>query len=457
MNRRRFITLALLFLDIIATVIVFTFVAFLRGLPIHDELTFAALIVPILAIIFGLTLIDGYNARTDMISVNYASQHMIALLAVMIGVLLLTYGIITSPFALQSSRSVIVISFVLLLPLTVAYRRLFYLRNLRFRGEQWVVFVGDAVSRDLFKIECQQCRFNQPVIFCSSSTETHPPVAGVDVPALATLQSVLQEIETSHRSVEAIVLRETPKELTPAVTQKLVKLYFSGIPTYTLELFHEVYWRKVPIYRLNQIWLFQDGFRIAREPVFERIKRTIDIVLATLGMLLTAPVLALASLAIWVESRGPIFFTQTRIGKNQVPFRICKLRTMRPSASTALYTQPNDERVTRVGKILRATRVDEFPQMWNVFIGDMSLIGPRAEWDRLVEGYEKKIPCYHFRHFVKPGITGWAQVNYPYGSSSADTIRKLEYDLFYIRHLSFKLDATIILKTIHVMLFAKGR
>jgi lipopolysaccharide/colanic/teichoic acid biosynthesis glycosyltransferase len=121
------------------------------------------------------------------------------------------------------------------------------------------------------------------------------------------------------------------------------------------------------------------------------------------------------------------------------------------------YTAPDDARVTAVGRLLRATRLDELPQLWNVLKGDMSLIGPRAEWDRLAEGYAKKIPCYYFRHLVKPGITGWAQVNYRYGANLDDTIRKLEYDLYYIRYFSFRLDASIILKTIHIMLFGKGR
>jgi lipopolysaccharide/colanic/teichoic acid biosynthesis glycosyltransferase len=110
-----------------------------------------------------------------------------------------------------------------------------------------------------------------------------------------------------------------------------------------------------------------------------------------------------------------------------------------------------------VGRLLRAVRCDELPQLWNVLRGDMSLIGPRAEWIQLVERYEREIPCYHFRHLVKPGITGWAQVNYPYGANLDDTLRKLEYDLYYIRYFSFVLDASIVLKTIQIMLFGKGR
>ena len=197
---------------------------------------------------------------------------------------------------------------------------------------------------------------------------------------------------------------------------------------------------------------------IAREPVFERLKRVGDLVLGTVGLLVLSPLILLSALAVWAGDRGPCFFGQTRIGKNHVPFRIYKLRTMRPSvAEGARYTQPGDARITPVGRFLRASRLDELPQLWNVMRGDMSLIGPRAEWDKLVEDYEREIPCYYFRHLVRPGITGWAQVNYPYGANMEDTIRKLEYDLYYIRHFSFTLDASIVLKTVHVMLFGKGR
>ncbi len=209
---------------------------------------------------------------------------------------------------------------------------------------------------------------------------------------------------------------------------------------------------------MNQTWLFQEGFQIAREPVFERLKRASDIVLSLLGLILASPLILLAGLAVWLEDRGPVFFRQLRVGRNRVKFSLLKLRSMRPATGSGdPYTQPGDVRITRIGRFLRATRIDEFPQLWNVLRGDMSLIGPRAEWDRLVEEYERQIPCYYFRHLVKPGITGWAQVNYPYGANLEDTLRKLEYDLYYIRHFSFTLDASIVLKTIHIMLFGKGR
>ncbi len=457
MSRHRTIALALLVLDVVSTVTVFNLIAFFRGLPLHDELMLFALAAPVTATVFAVYLIDGYKARTDMISVDYTSQHAIALVTVMLAILLLTYAFITSNYALQSSRAVIMLSFLALIPLTLAYRRSIYLRTLKFRGEHCLVFLGDRDSRILFQTECQKMNFGQKVVFCATETDPLPLGDPAREGSSRRFQDILDDIQQGRLAVEAIVLRETARELPPEVSRRLVELYFAGVPTYTLELFHQVYWQKIPLYRLNQTWLFQDGFQIAREPVFERLKRSSDIAFSLIGLVVSAPVMAVCGLAIWLEDRGPIFFTQTRIGKNHAPFRVFKLRTMRSTASTALYTQQNDNRITRIGKMLRSTRLDEFPQMWNVLVGDMSLIGPRAEWSRLVEDYEREIPCYHFRHLVKPGITGWAQVNYPYGASVEDTIRKLEYDLFYVRHFSFLLDATIVLKTIHVMLFGRGR
>jgi len=168
----------------------------------------------------------------------------------------------------------------------------------------------------------------------------------------------------------------------------------------------------------------------------------------------------LSAIAIKIEDGGPAFFRQSRIGRLRQPFEIIKLRSMRTnndSSGVNRYTQDNDPRITKVGAFLRETRIDEIPQLMNVIGGEMSLIGPRAEWDQLVNDYEREIPCYHYRHLVRPGITGWAQINYPYGANLDDTLRKLEYDLFYIRHFSFVMDAAIVLRTINIMLFGKGK
>jgi exopolysaccharide biosynthesis polyprenyl glycosylphosphotransferase len=458
MTPRRLAPLLLLALDLVCLVVVFHVVSWLRGSPGPGAFNNPALLVPFAVLFLAVYLIDGYSIRTDMLSLAYTSQHAIALLAGMLLMLLVTFVFIRDPYSLQSSRAVIVLSFVALIPITLTYRRWLTLRAAAARKQRSIIFVGSEASCVVFKESCEKNHLGQEVLYVATDTVDHESVSpwvSLEMHAVSQLFTLVDRLGSQ---VEAVVLHETSRDLPFAVSEKLMELHFSGVRTYTLELFHEAYWRKIPLHHLDQMWLFQKGFEITRDPVYERLKRMSDVALALLGLTLSLPVLLLCAAAVWLDDRGPVFFSQTRVGKNRLPFQLYKFRTMRANAATeGLYTHPNDARITRVGRLLRAARLDEIPQLWNVLRGDMSLIGPRAEWIRLVERYEKEIPCYHFRHLVKPGITGWAQVNYPYGANLEDTLRKLEYDLYYIRYFSFVLDASIVLKTIHIMLGGKGR
>lgn len=455
MTAQRQVTVALVALDALAVFAVFNLVAWGYLWGQRGELLTLELIVPIAIHFLAVYLIDGYNARTDMMSVNYTSQHTIALVAVLLFSLLIIHAIIPGGFALQTSRFVTTFSYLLLIPVTLSYRRVFYAWLLARQQQRYFLFVGSPENCAAFREECRRNRMRQDVLYATvDALMAGGPAPATSTPPVGDAVHYLAEYE---QQLDAIILRETNRELPPAVAQKLVALHFSGVPTYTLELFHEVYWRKIPLYRLNQTWLFQEGFQIAREPVFARLKRVSDVVLSAFGLLFFLPFFPFLAAAIWLGDRGPVFFHQPRVGKNHKVFEAYKLRTMRVGGGGDVYTRADDDRITPIGRFLRATRLDEVPQLWNVLVGDMSLIGPRAEWTKLVEQYEKEIPCYHFRHLVKPGITGWAQVNYPYGASLDDTLRKLEYDLYYIRYYSLALDASIVLKTIHVMLFGKGR
>ncbi len=455
MTQGRSVTIALVLLDSLAVFIAFNFVAWAWGVLSWTGYMLTPLLLPMLMHFLSVYLIDGYNPRTDMMSVTYTSLHAISLVFVLLLTLLLTFAFIPAGYALQVSRLVITGSCLLLIPLTLSYRRMFYQRQLAKKQQRYFMFLGSQESCVAFKEECRHTGMTQAVLYATHETFVPSPDShAVSLPPMGNAAHFLAEYE-GH--LDAIILRESSQELPTAVAQRLMELHFSGVPTYTLELFHEVYWRKIPLYRLNQTWLFQEGFQIAREPVFERLKRISDIALSSVGLLIALPFLPFIAALIWVGDRGPVFFRQPRVGKNRALFAIVKLRTMSVHHDGAVYTGAHDTRVTAVGRFLRATRLDEVPQLWNVLTGDMSLIGPRAEWVKLVEDYERKIPCYHFRHLVKPGITGWAQVNYPYGANLEDTLRKLEYDLYYIRYFSFVLDASIVLKTIHIMLFGKGR
>jgi len=453
MKSARLASILLVLADAVAVVLCFNVVAWGRGLVEPGVWIVAALQLPVIIHFLGVYLIDGYSTRTDMLSITYASLHTIAQVGVLVCTLLLTYVFIPPGFQLQASRFVTMVSYLAVIPISLAYRRLLYLRLHSDERPRYFIFIGSKQSGEDFLEECRKNEMVQRVLL--TAHDSQPPPHGAEIsPAF---QQVLDYLDTYEGQIDAIVIRESNHELPTSVAQRLTSLNFSGVPTYTLELFHQVYWRKIPLYRLNQTWLFQEGFQIAREPVFERLKRISDIVLSSIGLIAFAPMLPVLAAVIWLQDRGPVFFHQTRVGRNRALFEAYKLRTMRVQHDGALYTSQGDNRVTPIGRFLRASRLDEAPQLWNVLRGEMSLIGPRAEWVKLVEEYEKKIPCYHYRHLVKPGITGWAQVNYPYGANLDDTLRKLEYDLYYIRFFSFTLDASIVLKTIHVMLFGKGR
>lgn len=452
MTTSRKTTLVLLVLDAAAAILVFNVTGYYWG--VRHGFVVVPLVLPVFLLWFAIYLIEGYRARTNMLGVDYRALHIIALLCALLGTLLLAYGFLPSGYEIQSSRGVIVVAFLVLIPVTLASRHLVGQRIVHLKRGRSLLFVGNPESRSSFREECLKMGVTQRIAY-ASPTAAESADAGDGARPFA---EAVREVRAGRLPVEAIVLREAQTDLGSETAQDLMNLYFDGVPTYPLEIFHQVYWQKIPLYRLNPTWLFQQGFHLAREPVFRRLKRFSDVVLALAGLIAFSPFMLLAAAAIWLEDRGPILFRQTRVGRYRVPFRVVKLRSMTASTEAGdPYTRDGDARVTRVGRILRRTRLDECPQLWNVLRGDMSLIGPRAEWDRLVADYERQIPCYSYRHLVKPGITGWAQVNYPYGASLEDTARKLEYDLYYIRHFSFRLDATIALRTVQIMLFGKGR
>jgi exopolysaccharide biosynthesis polyprenyl glycosylphosphotransferase len=283
-------------------------------------------------------------------------------------------------------------------------------------------------------------------------------IAGSASPVIeGDLESKLANI---NRRYSGVVLAERLDHLDSDLLERLVRTQFQRTRVYTLESFYEAHWRHVPVYSIDPVWPLQMGFQLAQNSPYHYLKRSFDIALSSALLVVSFPLMVFIAVAVWLGSGRPVFFQQARVGREGEPFTAYKFRTMRSNSSTEetdIYTRENDPRITPLGGSLRKLRLDEMPQLWNVLRGDMSLIGPRAEWTKCAERYEQKIPFYHFRHLVKPGITGWAQVNYPYGESDEDAIEKLKYDLYYIRHYSLKLDAMIVLKTVHTVLFGKGR
>jgi len=238
----------------------------------------------------------------------------------------------------------------------------------------------------------------------------------------------------------------------------ILKCKLNGIAVVDGLSFYEEITGKLAIENINPSWfIFSDGFRLT--PFMHLYKRAFDLFFASLGLLMTLPILPLLTLAIRLESPGPILFRQLRVGENEKTFLLYKFRSMRQdaeSATGAVWAQVNDPRVTRLGNFLRKSRLDEIPQLFNVLKGDMSFVGPRPERPEFIEKLKERIPYYGSRHCVKPGVTGWAQVSYPYGASEADALEKLRYDLYYIKNYSLSLDFLIILETVKVVLGGKG-
>lgn len=218
---------------------------------------------------------------------------------------------------------------------------------------------------------------------------------------------------------------------------------------------------RVPILYVDDFYfLFGPDLERLRSPVLRNLQRLFDVAVSALALLLASPLLLGGVLAVKLTSRGPIFYRQRRVGLNKVPFEILKLRTMRVDAERetgAVMSKPGrDPRVTPVGRFLRRSRIDELPQLINVLRGDMSFIGPRPERPEFTQNFEKEIPYYALRFAVKPGLTGWAQVNFRYGSDAADTAVKLQYDLYYIQEMSVLMDIHILIKTAQTVLFKGG-
>ena len=188
------------------------------------------------------------------------------------------------------------------------------------------------------------------------------------------------------------------------------------------------------------------------------VRRLVSITVSLVALTICLPFVPFIALAVRLSSPGPIFFSQMRVGRRGRPFRVFKFRTMRQDAEAkgAVWAAKNDPRVTTLGRFMRKTRLDETPQLWNVLRGDMAFVGPRPERPEFVQWLSNEIPYYDLRHIIRPGITGWAQVRYQYGASLEETSQKLEYDLYYVKHLSLGLDLLIIFETIKTIILRRG-
>ncbi|HEX7541476.1 MAG TPA: exopolysaccharide biosynthesis polyprenyl glycosylphosphotransferase, partial [Anaerolineales bacterium] len=243
--------------------------------------------------------------------------------------------------------------------------------------------------------------------------------------------------------------------------QTILDAQEAGVEVVRMPTVYEELLGRVPIHHLESDWLIRSFVDEARAGGFyEMAKRLLDILIALTGLSICILLAPLTAIIILVDSGSPIIYKQIRSGKGSKLYNIYKFRTMFQDAEKdgrAVVTQENDSRVTRSGVLLRRTHIDELPQFWNVLHGEMSVVGPRAERPELIDKYQKEIPFYRARLLVKPGITGWAQVNYGYSATIAQTIIKIEYDLYYIKHRNLLMDILIILRTMTHVVGFRGR
>lgn len=256
------------------------------------------------------------------------------------------------------------------------------------------------------------------------------------------------------------VIVATDHSFTDIEISTLMKIRASGAGVFDFTAFYEQYQSKVPVVHLKHGWFVQGGgFYLLQNKIGLKIKRIIDIFLSAVSMLILSPLFFIIGIMVKLDSSGPVIYTQLRVGLNGKCFYIYKIRSMVNDAERdgVKWAEDDDPRITRVGRFIRKTRIDELPQLLNVLKGDMSFIGPRPERSEFIKKLVNEIPYYDLRHLVLPGITGWAQVMYPYGASVEDAREKLEYDLYYIKNYSLLLDFAILMKTLRIMLWHRGR
>ena len=265
------------------------------------------------------------------------------------------------------------------------------------------------------------------------------------------------DIAKEKQATMILLLPDAP--IDDDIAHDLLEAKLRGSMVVDIRSFYEHVVQRLPLSQITDEWLLQtEGFSLNTRGSLRRLKRALDVLISLLLLIPAAPIMLITAIVVRLESPGPVIYTQDRVGLFEKEFTVYKFRSMRADAEKngAVWASAQDARVTRFGKFIRKVRIDELPQIWNILKGDMSFIGPRPERMAFVTKLKETIPYYSLRHTVKPGLTGWAQVCYPYGASEDDARRKLEYDLYYIKNMSILLDINIVFKTVGVVLFPKG-
>lgn len=262
-------------------------------------------------------------------------------------------------------------------------------------------------------------------------------------------------LDAVRRTGANLVVLDASSQLDPRVVNQAAIAHAEGVRVRTLAMFAEEFLGKISVNELERVSLLFDIGELHRTQ-FTRIKRLVDVGIGAVGVLVLAFLVPSVAIGNLFGNRGPLFYSQTRVGRGGSTFTIYKFRSMTEGVGSA-WTTEDDQRVTPFGRLLRATHLDEMPQVWNILVGDLSLVGPRPEQPHYVTELEEKIPFYGVRHLVRPGLTGWAQVKYRYGASESDAREKLQFDLYYLRRQSLVLDSRILVRTLRAVFMGGGR
>jgi sugar transferase (PEP-CTERM system associated) len=420
---------------------------FMFSMSLFDETYKAALVT----VVFQLSLyfFDLYDLKYDLSLTATATR---TTQAFGVGCIVLGGIYYSLPVIIIPSR-VFWTGYLIICILIFVWRSVYYfiLRRRLFVQEIFVLGTGKLAEDISLEIEGKHDSPYKILGFIGERNDIYNPN---NAPFFQNLDDIEQHYLGKH--IERIVVALDDRRGTTPI-QELLKYKMQGTVIEQGINFYERMTGKLLVENMDPSWIiFSEGFSLNRWQYM--LKRTVDILLSLAILTVSLPILILSILIIKLESIGPIFYSQERVGTRNVPFKVYKFRSMRQDAEQAgaVWAKENDDRVTRYGRLIRKYRIDELPQLWNVLKGDMSLVGPRPERPVFVEKLAETIPFYLIRHDVKPGITGWAQVCYPYGASHEDALHKLEYDLYYIKNLSVPLDLLVVFMTVKTVLFRKG-
>jgi exopolysaccharide biosynthesis polyprenyl glycosylphosphotransferase len=362
--------------------------------------------------------------------------------------------------SIQLPRRAIAYFIPLATALTLLWRRLYIaiFTNGPFVRRILILGAGDAGKLIMKELLQQPAKSMELVGF----VDDNPELQNIDIDGYKVLGDRTDLMKIVSRYLVTDVICAISKDIHPELVQILIKLEENGYEVSTMSQIYEEITGKIPAQLMDSEWLIKTFYSEAHSSAsYALSKRFIDLVAGLVGTFFYITLLPILALLIFIESGAPIFIRQTRVGKNGKPYTMIKFRTMSKKSQDAgndlTLTAINDPRITKAGKLLRKSHLDELPQFWIILKGEMSLVGPRAEINSIAEQFEKDIPFYRARFMSKPGLTGWAQIHQNYAATTEETAEKLRYDLYYIKHRSLILDLQIIVRTVSNVLGLKGR